>query len=95
MIWKDDSLNVGRDSKSYSFCNGNYNLFLGVLKTILIGIRNERSMFDLNSNRIPVFIPEIEAAARRTRADVADSPDILSARHIFWVGEEALQIEMS
>ena len=52
-------------------------------------------MFDLNSNRIPVFIPEIEAAARRTRTDVADSPDILSARHIFWVGEEALQIEMS
>ena len=88
-------LNVGRDSKSYSFCNGNYNLFLGDLKTILIGIRNERSMFDLNSNRIPVFIPEIEAAARRTRADVADSPDILSPRHIFWVGEEALQIEMS
>jgi len=48
-------VNVGRDSKSYSFCNGNYNLFLGRLKkTILIGIRNERSMFDLNSNRIPV-----------------------------------------
>ena len=54
-------------------------------------------MFDFNSNRIPVLIPEsIELAAAREEADIVNnSPDILSARHAFWVGEEALQIEMS
>ena len=52
-------------------------------------------MFDFNSNRIPVLIPEIEMAAAGEADIVINSSDILSARHAFWVGEEALQIEMS